>query len=572
MYLEKLNDNKKLKELNIPELKILAEEIRGKIIKTVSKKGGHLSANLGAVELTIAIHYVFDLPVDKLLFDVGHQCYTHKILSGRNESFATLRTEDGIAGFTAIGESEYDAFTSGHAGNSLAASLGYAAARDVNGENYKIIDVIGDASFTNGVTLEAFSASETKPDNFVLIVNDNGMSIAKNENGFFGTAIKNVAISENAGKVKDNMITAAGFRKIYSADGNDVENLISVLSEIKKETYPVFLLVKTIKGKGYKEAELHPDRYHAVGENLSVPESKYAETAGKAVSLLAAKDKRIVAITAGMKAGTGLTGYAEEHKDRFIDAGIAEEYAVTLAAGMAAGGLKPFVFAYSTFLQRAYDQIVHDVCIANLPVVFCVNRAGVVGTDGVTHQGAFDLSYLTHIPNMTVLAPKDDKDLEAAINYAVTLNSPVAVRYPSGSGTEYSEHKPFDGSWEKVKDGNDCTILAVGGRMLSVASSLEKYGINAAVYSARSVKPLDENVLKNLSGYVFTLEENSLIGGFGSAVCEYAMNNDLGVKIKTFGLKDEFVRHASIERQFEFNGLDEKSVSDEILKILSKRN
>ena len=239
---------------------------------------------------------------------------------------------------------------------------------------------------------------------------------------------------------------------------------------------------------------------------------------------------------------------------------------------MAAGGLKPFVFAYSTFLQRAYDQIVHDVCIANLPVVFCVNRAGVVGTDGVTHQGAFDLSYLTHIPNMTVLAPKDDKDLEAAINYAVTLNSPVAVRYPSGSGTEYSEHKPFDGSWEKVKDGNDCTILAVGGRMLSVASSLEKYGINAAVYSARSIKPLDENVLKNLSGYVFTLEENSLIGGFGSAVCEYAMNNDLGVKIKTFGLKDEFVRHASIERQFEFNGLDEKSVSDEILRILSKRN
>ncbi|MBS1455787.1 MAG: 1-deoxy-D-xylulose-5-phosphate synthase [Clostridia bacterium] len=572
MYLEKLNDNKKLKEMNIPELKILAEEIRGKIIKTVSKRGGHLSANLGAVELTVAIHYVFDLPADKLLFDVGHQCYTHKILSGRNETFDTLRTEGGIAGFTAIGESEYDAFTSGHAGNSLAASLGYAAARDMNGENYKIIDVIGDASFTNGVTLEAFSASETKPDNFVLIVNDNGMSIAKNENGFFGTAIKNVAISENAGKVKDNMITAAGFRKIYSADGNDVENLISVLSEIKKETDPVFLLVKTIKGKGYKEAEIHPDRYHAVGENLSVPESKYAETAGKAVSLLAAKDKRIVAITAGMKAGTGLTGYAEEHKDRFIDAGIAEEYAVALAAGMAAGGLKPFVFAYSTFLQRAYDQIVHDVCIANLPVVFCVNRAGVVGTDGVTHQGAFDLSYLTHIPNMTVLAPKDDKDLEAAINYAVTLNSPVAIRYPSGSGTEYSDHKPFDGSWEKVKDGKDCTILAVGGRMLSVASSLEKYGINAAVYSIRSVKPLDESVLKNLSGYVFTLEENSLIGGFGSAVCEYAFDSDLDVKVKTFGLKDEFVRHASIERQFEFNGLDEKSVSDEILKILSKRN
>ncbi len=565
MYLENITTSADVKKLNLNELKILAAELRDKIVATVSANGGHFASNLGIIEVVIAIHYVFDIPTDKLLFDVGHQCYAHKLLTGRYADFGSLRQEDGVSGFPAPEESSSDCFIAGHAGNSTAAALGFCKARDLRHEEYSVINVVGDAAFLNGLSLEAVTFSGEKPNGFLTVLNDNGMSIAKNDNEFY----QNVTRSAKS-NIKDNLFTSAGYKKVYFADGNDLEELISVLKRIKTEKVSALLNVKTVKGKGHVLAEAAPEPYHAVGENLSAPTSEYATVAGETVAKMAETDDKIVAITAGMKKGTGLDSFAEKFKDRFFDVGIAEECAVTFAAGMAKAGLKPFAFVYSTFLQRAYDEIIHDVCIQNLPVVFCVNRAGVVGGDGVTHQGVFDLSFLRHIPNMTVLAPKDVTELVGAIKYAFSLGTPVAIRYPSGDGVKLGGDGRFDGKWEKLRSGSDCTVLAVGGRIIESALALERYGLNATVYNARSVKPLDGEVLSKLTGKVFTLEDNVLSGGFGSAVCEYVSKNNKNATVIPFGLKDEFIKHASVEAQLKDSGLDAASVSDEIKKYLKR--
>ena len=428
-----------VKKLNTKELEALAQSTREQIVQTVSKNGGHLSANLGMVETTIALHKVFDFSKDKLIFDVGHQCYTHKILSGRQDSFESIRLDNGISGFPDITESPYDAFSAGHAGTSISAGLGYCFARDKLNQDYTVVCVVGDGSFANGLNLEALIESHVKPKNFIVVLNDNGMSISKNKNGFYRMLSKsttkrgyvgskklirkifgNSFITKGLAKFrnfikrvinKSNYFEPFGFKYVGIVDGNDIKDMTTILERVKlvAKEKAVFLHIKTKKGKGLKQAEEHADAYHGVGADLKVDNGNFGFALGQKLNQLIEKDNRIVAITAGMASGTGLSAVEKQYPKNFIDVGIAEEYGITLASGMAIGGLKPIVAIYSTFLQRAYDQILHDVCIQNLPIIFCIDRAGLVGQDGKTHQGVFDISYLSHLPNMKILAPKHDR-------------------------------------------------------------------------------------------------------------------------------------------------------------------
>jgi 1-deoxy-D-xylulose-5-phosphate synthase len=582
-----------LKKLTIAELEVLSEEIRKIIIDTVQKNGGHLSSNLGVVETTLALHYVFDLPTDKIIFDVGHQCYAHKIITGRCDNFSSLRQEDGVSGFPDEDESVYDTFTSGHAGNAIAGGLGMCYSRDLKGEDYKVISLVGDASLMNGLSLEAMNVSSEKPKNFIVVLNDNGMSITKNENGLYKSIINSttkrpyLAIKGGAKKLlgktafgrflsrlKDKLksifnphiyIDEMGFKYVGTIDGHNLKELVKTFKRVKEYGLPTFVHISTLKGKGHGDAEKRSDIYHGIGANLQVSENSFAESLGKKLCSLAGEIDNLVAITAGMTYGTGLEDFAKTYPNRFVDVGIAEEYAVTLSAGMATAGVKPFVCIYSTFLQRAYDQIVHDVCIKNLPVVFCIDRAGVVGSDGKTHQGVFDLSYLRHIPNLTLLCPKDTAELSSMIDYAVKLNSPVAIRYPNGVAP-VGEEKSFDGKWEVLSNGTDnVTVLAVGHRAISVANDLKNYGVNATVINARSVKPLDEDMLLSIkNSLIVTIEDNVLAGGFGSAVMEYYSQKMQTVKVLPFGMADKFIAHATVSRQFEENGLTAKNIADKI--------
>lgn len=594
--LEKISSPKDIQNLTLVELQALAGEVRNLIIDAVKTNGGHLSSNLGSVELTIALYHVFDFSSDKLLFDVGHQSYTHKILSGRKDAFNTLRQKDGISGFCNPDESPYDAFVSGHAGNAVAGGLGYCYARNLLKEDYFVVSVVGDASLSNGLSLEALNASPDKPNKFVLILNDNGMSISKNDNGFYKGIINSttkkpyLAIKSGAkkmfgknfiGKILRKIkgffkrvfdpnvyIDDIGFKYIGTIDGHNLKEMIKVFKRVKEHGFPAFVHLRTLKGKGYKEAELYADVYHGIGKDFKPTVNSFSVALGDAMSSLCASNDKVVAVTASMKEGVGLNAFASKYPDKFFDVGINEEYAVTLSAGMAKAGLRPFVCIYSTFLQRSYDQILHDVCLQNLPVVFCIDRAGVVGSDGATHQGVFDLSYLRHIPNLKILCPKDVNELEPALNYALSLNCPVAVRYPNGVGEVFATKKDFDGSWELIKDGQDVTIFAVGGRMLSLASKLSSYGIDAKIYSARSVKPLDFNVLEEeKSSHIITLEDNVLSGGFGSAVAEYYSKKSYPVKVSIFGLDDKFIKHASVESQLSDYGLN----IDDIVKIIKNK-
>ncbi len=590
--ISRINNSVDIKKLNIKELKILAEEIRKEIISVTEKNGGHLSSNLGIVETTLAIHYVFDLPKDKLIFDVGHQCYTHKILSGRKEEFNTIRTDGGISGFPDSEESEYDAFSTGHAGTSLSAGLGFCTARDKIKEDYFVINVVGDGALVNGLNLEALFATQEKPKNYIVILNDNGMSISKNKNGFYrviskGTANKGYSNSKKAIRkvFKNSFVTRwlisfrdfikrvfnkrsyleqFGYKYVDVTDGNDVKKLIKILKNIKETPNgkAIFLHLQTTKGKGLKKAEEHADFYHGVGKGGSTGgEKTFSETLGKKVNSLIEKDDKIVCITAGMKDGTGLNAVEEKFPSNFFDVGIAEEYAVTYAAGMAKGGLKPIVAVYSTFLQRAYDEILHDVCIQKLPVIFLLDRAGLNGEDGKTHQGVFDLSYLSHIPNLTILTPCDTLEFERAIDYAISISSPVAIRYPKKQNAEILKE---DGEeypkWQTLKEGKDITLLAVGPDAVSVAmDSAKEFGDRVGVVNVRAVKPLDREFLDKISSHtVVTIEENSVIGGFGQMVSAYFTNRS--IKVYNLGVKDEFIAHGTRSKQLEYNGLDVESV------------
>lgn len=604
--LDGIKNSSDVKRLSLKEKTELAGEIRDKILKTCSENGGHLSSNLGIVETTLALYSVFDFPKDKIIFDVGHQCYAHKMLSGRNAGFSAIRTDGGISGFPDREESEYDCFGAGHAGTSIAAGLGFCEARDALGEDFYVVDVVGDGAFVNGLNLEALTASQKKPKKLIVILNDNGMSISKNRNGIytflskkstkkgylkskralkrvFGESLVTRFLRKVRGFIKRifngvNVLEQFGFKYVGVVNGNDLKSLTEILEGVKNvaKDKAVFLHIKTVKGKGVKRAEERADLYHGVGKSLSCGGGEFSAAVGQTLNEIIEKDSRVIALTAGMKDGTGLAAVEKAHPDNFIDVGIAEEFAVTFAAGMAAGGLKPVVCVYSTFLQRAYDEILHDVCIQKLPVVFCIDRAGLVGADGKTHQGVFDLSFLSHLPGMTILAPSCVNDLKAALKYAFSLGSPVAIRYPKESSAKEREVAPYEETlWERIKTGEKYNILAVGPDMLALAEEFAKNHDGAGVISARTVKPLDEKTLAEISGLpIIAIEENSVIGGFGDAV-RRAVSGLFGGKPKnriiTLGVKDAFTRHGSADRQREENGLCEKQLEAIVLSLKENR-
>ncbi len=620
--LDRINYPEDLRKLSIKELNQLAGEIREMMISVVSDKGGHLASNLGVVELTIALHYVFNAPTDKILFDVSHQCYTHKILTGRKKLFPTLRTYGGISGFTKIDESEYDAFDAGHANTAISASLGFAVGRDLKGEDYNVIAVVGDGALTGGMAFEGLNNAGYLKKKLIIVLNENEMSISPNVGAFSGYLKRIIEAQSYVNLAKDvegilksipgvgekifnktrqlvnafkevvvpgKVFEELGFRYFGRIDGHNIKSLIDTFNEVKKENGPVIVHVLTKKGKGYKPAEMEPDRWHGtssfeISTGKSLKKSKlptYTKVFSKTLVKLAKKDDKIVAITASMLDGTGLSEFNREFPDRCFDVGIAEQHAVTFAAGLARSGFKPVVAIYSTFLQRAYDQIFHDVCLMNLPVVFCLDRAGIVGDDGPTHHGLYDLTYLRALPNMTVMAPSDDLELEQMLYTALRMESPVAIRYPRGqvevanrlSGESVSEIPV--GRAKLVKEGKDNVVIVAIGNMVypsvRAAKILEKKGISATVVNARFVKPIDREILNLVLPYKYliTVEENTLCGGFGSAVMELISDEKIKVKgVLRIGIPDAIVPHGSQEILRGIYKLDAVGISNQTLKFL----
>lgn len=572
-----------------------ARQLREELLGAVRENGGHLSSNLGVVELTVALYSVFDFPKDKLIFDVGHQSYAHKLITGR--TLDTLRKKGGVSGFPDPDESEYDAFIAGHSGTSVAAGLGMCAARNARGEDYKVISFIGDASLGNGTALEAIFATEKKPENFVVVLNDNGMSIDKNhsalyrslskmtakrryrtfnsflsrtfkETGAFGKKLRKLKYTLKGWLNKNDFFERCGFKYIGPVNGHDLHELIEVLTDIKKLREPVFLHAVTLKGKGYEAAEADPARFHGVARNFTSGENSFSVALGRLLCERAQEDPALVAVTAAMTDGVGLSEFAEKFPTRIFDAGICEEYAVTMAAGMAKGGLCPVVCIYSTFLQRAYDQIIHDVCLQNLPVIFCIDRAGFVGSDGKTHQGLFDLSALRTVPNLRIFMPKDCAELADVFDYARSLGVPCAIRYPNGYAPNLGSRQKIGDyyRWETLSDGDGVIVLASGARAVARALEAKKRsGIDCRIVNCRTVKPLDERVLREIADKkIITFEEGYLSGGFGSAVAEYYASCAQPVRLKIMGAENKFIPHATAEEQAQDCRL---SANDLALKI-----
>jgi len=597
--LNEIKNPQDLKKLNIDSLPKLCQEIREKIINTVEKNGGHLSANLGVVELIVALYYVFDFPKDKIIFDVGHQSYTHKLLTERRELFDSLRQEGGLSGFPNIFESEYDSYTSGHAGSSVSAGLGYCAARDSLNEDYYVICLVGDGALVNGVTLEALSNSEEKPGKFLIILNDNGMSINANDSGLY-KIISGLSRQKNYSKTMRKAdkkigrnwfgkclkkfksfikrmlspfasLELLGLRYVGVYDGNNVKQTVKILKDIKQTQRINLLHLTTTKGKGSIEAEQNSEKFHGIGKHFVSSINTFSLQLGKSLSEMANSGKHFKVITAGMKDGTGLTEFAQFFPNQFIDVGIAEEHALTMAAGIALGKVKPYVAIYSTFLQRGYDQMVIDICLQNLPVCICIDRAGLVGSDGQTHQGIFDLSFLNHLPNLTILSPKDAIELDEMLKFSYDYKYPLAIRYNNGISNNFSKHKNFDLTWEKVfwQEEAQVTILACGYRMNSLALQVrDATNIKINVVNARVVKPLDFNTLDSINTPIITLEENVLNGGFGRSVQSYYLDKEISKKIKCFGVKEEFISHASVESQLKKSGLYVENIVNEVNKLV----
>lgn len=591
--LERINNPSDLKKLNTDEKIELAQELRDLIIDVTSKNGGHVASNLGVVELTIAIHSIFDLPKDKVIWDVGHQCYAHKILTGRREKFENIRKFGGISGFPKIDESEYDSFNTGHSSTSISVASGMARARDILNDKHEVIAVIGDGSLTGGMALEALNDAGSSKTNLKVILNDNEMSISKNVGGIplylskvrtkKGYTRSNRKIKEITNKIPligkpivkfahytKQIIKRAvihnmyfediGFTYLGPVDGHNIKELEDILRRSKLINGPVLIHVVTKKGKGYKFAEENPDKFHGIsaydkntGELIKTKAKDYSKVFGEKLVELAKKDKKIVAVTAAMKDGTGLTQFAKEFPDRFFDVGIAEQHALGLISGMAKEGLKPVLAIYSSFLQRGYDQLIHDIALSKMPVTICIDRAGVVGNDGETHQGLFDLSFLSSIPNIVILAPKNFEELERMLEYAVNLNKPVVIRYPRG-GENYKFEKTEEiqyGKAEVIQEGTDLSIIAIGkmvGRAKEIANLLPEKSVE--IINARFLKPLDkETILKSIekTRYAITIEDNLIRGGLGTAVIEEVNKSNLeNIKIKTFGYDDIFVEHGSV--------------------------
>ena len=565
--------SQKLKKMSLPQLTALCEEARQKIISTVFKNGGHLSSNLGAVELTVALHYVFDFPSDKLIFDVGHQCYTHKLLSGRADKFETIRKKDGISGFPKREESEYDCYNTGHAGTSVSAALGFAKARDLEGGDYNIIAVIGDGSFNNGLVYEAFNSLRMLNTRILLILNDNGMSISPT----VGSMHEYLEIlSENSEhKAKSDrhakIFERFGFKYDGVYDGNDVGELIKKLTEAKEriKTESVILHILTKKGKGYEFCEENPEATHGIAVSSSDKISvEYSEVLGETLTELAEKNNKIVAVTAAMTSNLGLGDFFQKYPSRSIDVGICEEHATILCASMAAQGLKPYYAVYSTFLQRSYDEIIIDICSQNLPVTLCIDRAGISGADGETHQGVFDLSFLTAIPNITIAVPKDVKEFKAMLEFSATFNAPLAIRYPREGRRIFKQHSEIvAGKWEVLRNGTDFVILACGERAitlsLAAAQRLGNDGIETKVINARFVKPLDMEILENISEkHIITVEDNILIGGFGSLINNYFSESHK--TIKNFAYDDKFIFQGGVNELMTEKGISCEAIVDYI--------
>ncbi|MCR5145851.1 MAG: 1-deoxy-D-xylulose-5-phosphate synthase [Clostridia bacterium] len=619
--LNRVNNVKDLRKLNIKEKQKLAEELRKMVINTVSKTGGHLASNLGVVELTIALHSVFKTPRDSIIWDVGHQTYVHKILTGRKEQMNTLRQLNGIAGFPKTSESEFDCFNTGHSSTSISVALGMARANKLANLNNKVIAVIGDGALTGGMAQEALNDAGCSNTDITVILNDNEMSISKNVGGitYFLSKLRtkkfytrtNMNIKKFMMKIpcigkfivrsvqrikrgikqifiKKMYYEDLGFTYLGPVDGHDIEKLESVLKTSKSIKGPVLIHVVTKKGKGYKFAEENPDKFHSTSSfdietGMPIKEKKddYSKVFGNKLVELAKQDDRIVAVSAAMIDGTGLKEFKKEFPERTFDVGIAEQHALGMAAGLAKKGYKPVVSIYSSFYQRAYDQVIHDICIQNLPVVMCVDRAGVVGNDGETHQGIFDMAFFSLIPNITIMAPKDFKELEKMIEEAVRLHSPVVIRYPRGGEGKVKFDKCDDvelGKAEILKNGEDLTIVAIGkmvGRAMEVSDMLQEQGIDAEVINARFLKPLDENTIETSirkTRSVITIEDGILRGGLGTSVNELINECRIdGVHVKSYGYDDVFVQHGTIDELEELNGLDARSIALSI-QILNKIN
>ena len=617
-YLDRINEANDIKKIEPEAYDALASEIRSFIIESVSEHGGHLASNLGVVELTMALHLCMDFPNDKLIWDVGHQAYTHKLLTGRKEDFSGLRTFGGMSGFPKHKESPCDAFDTGHSSTSISAALGYARARDLKGEDRTVVAVIGDGSLTGGMAYEALNNVSHLKSNMIIVLNDNQMSISENVGGLSKhlTALRtresymdfkmdvekklkqiphvgdSVARSVKKSKdsirqlfVKGGFFEDFGIKYIGPIDGHDIKEMVRVLNALKRLNEPVVMHVVTQKGRGYVPAEQNPSAFHGVGsfdiatgESLASKSLTYTSVFSKTICRLGKAHPDVVTICAAMPDGTGLIAFKKHFPGRFFDVGIAEQHAVTFAAGLAAGGMHPFVAVYSSFLQRAYDQIIHDVCIQNLPVVFCVDRAGLVGADGETHQGIFDLSYLSMIPNMTVCAPKNKYELYDMLYFAYQYHGPIAIRYPRGSAYEGFKNMrpPIEyGKSELMFEGEKIALVAVGSMVQTAVQVREKLldkGINATVVNARFVCPLDTECLDRLSRdhqWIVTMGENVLQGGFGEACGDYLLAKHEDVRLIHVGVPDVYVEHGGVDQLKKTLHMDADSIVERICSAMS---
>lgn len=599
LYWDKINSIADLKALSIKELDCYAKEVRKHIIDIVQKNGGHLASNLGTVELTLALHYVFSSPKDKIIWDVGHQAYTHKIVTGRRDSFDKLRENGGISGFPKPAENEHDCFISGHSSTSLSVALGLAHARDLSKEDFQIVSVIGDGAMTGGMAYEAINNIGESQSKMIIILNDNKMSISRNV-GAFSNYLAKLRLSKRYAKLKQNVqrgVSALPFfgEKLVNAiertrdniksivlsnklfenfgikyygpfDGHNIPNLVELFKRTKNENRPILIHLVTNKGNGFSQAQSNPEKFHGLNPRVDEKQYSFSEVFSDEICRLAEQDDEVVAVTAAMESGTGLEKYFKKFPQRAFDVAIAEQHAVTMAAGMAKGGLKPFFAVYSTFLQRGFDQIIHDVCIDRLPVTFIIDRAGVVGADGVTHQGIFDLSYLNLMPNMSICTPKDGDELAAMMRFALTFDAPLAIRYPKNFKTSYGACGEITlGKWETVKAAHTSKyILAAGNRMLDLACGID----SVTVINARFIKPLDIEMLAKLNkpeNTLLTLEDNVLDGGFGSSVVRHLSESGMKATVKCLGY-DGFIDDMNIESSMFSNGLNTENIK-KLLKL-----
>ena len=615
--LDKIKQPNDIKRLNKSEYPILAQEIRDFLLEHVSRTGGHLASNLGTVELTMALHLVLDFPLDKLIWDVGHQAYTHKLLTGRKDEFEHLRQFGGISGFPKRQESPCDCFDTGHSSTSISAALGYAEAKEILGTDETVVAVIGDGALSGGLAYEALNNMARLKSSMVVVLNDNEMSISENvggmsrylnkirsgqaynefkaevENRILNFPIAGYEIASSVKQAKDSIkhflvpgmfFEDMGITYIGPIDGHDIQQMVETLVSAIELQRPVVVHVKTVKGKGYRYAEKYPCYFHGVAPfDLKTGKVKakkdkpdYTDVFGRKILGLAQQNQKLVAITAAMAEGTGLKRFREQYPERFFDVGIAEQHAVTFAAGLASAGMIPVVAVYSSFLQRAYDQILHDVCMQNLHVIFAIDRSGLVGADGMTHQGIFDISYLSEIPNMTILSPKNRYELEAAFDFAMAWDGPTAIRYPRGTASElWKEHQtPFEyGRSEILEQGSRIAILAVGNMLEEAQRAcecLQAEGLHPTLVNARFVKPLDYGLIDSLSqthSLLCTMEEQIYAGGYGQAVASYLKETGNQAAFLPVAIRDRFVEHGSVAELRKMLKLDGESVAAQILKI-----